>query len=411
MKKTHKLIGSTLMVIGTAIGAGMLALPIVSANAGFAISSIVILIAGMLMLITGFITTEVNFAFPEYKNNFNTMANATLGTTGKFISWLASLLLLYTILAAYILGNASLLTHLFSTFDINIPTWINACSFVVILGGFVYWSTRAVDYLNRSLISIKGFLLVISFILLSPYINVTTLIRTIDVNTIKYSSAIIPIFVISFGFHSVIPTLRNYIGSNHSKELRIVMSCGVAITALIYLLWLLVTLGSIPLNGENSFAILAKNKGSVGEFIKLIGQVINNKWVIYSINGFANIAMTTSFLGIAIGLFDFLAEGFKRPNTRVGRLQTWFLTFIPPLIFALFYPKGFILALGYSAIFATILWIILPAMMAYRLRTHATLASPYRVFGGKPLLIAVIIAGIAVVIIQILSNLHVITAG
>ena len=41
------------------------------------------------------------------------MAQVTLGSSGKFISWLTSLLLLYAILSAYILGNASLLTNLF----------------------------------------------------------------------------------------------------------------------------------------------------------------------------------------------------------------------------------------------------------------------------------------------------------
>jgi tyrosine-specific transport protein len=406
--KNHKLIGSTLMVIGTAIGAGMLALPIISANTGFTLSSIIILISGILMLITGFIITEVNLAFPEYHNNFNTMASTLLGPIGKLVSWITSMLLLYAVLAAYIVGNQSLLTNLFHSFNINIPTWINACAFVVILGGFVYWSTKAVDYLNRSLISVKGFLLIAGFVLLCPYVSVTTLSRSISAATTGHALAMIPIFVISFGFHSVIPTIRNYIGTKKSKELKAVMTCGVAITASIYLFWLLVTLGSIPLSGEHSFDSLAKNKGSVGEFVNLISVVIHNKWVISSINGFADIAMTTSFLGIGIGLFDFLAEGFKRKDTRKGRLQTWLLTFIPPLIFALFYPKGFILALGYSAIFASILWIILPALMAYRLRHHATLSSPYRVFGGKFLLITVIIIGIGIITLQILTNLQVI---
>ena len=407
--KKNKLIGSILMVIGTSIGAGMLALPIISANIGFTLSTIVIFISSLLMLLTGFLITEVNFAFPEYKNNFNTMAQVTLGSSGKFVSWLSSLLLLYAILSAYILGNASLLTNLFIVFGINIPTWVNACLFVLVLGGVVYWSTKAVDYLNRILISVKGVLLISSFILLFPYVNITTLARTMDVSIGSHFLAVIPIFIISFGFHSVIPTLRNYLGSKDSKELRIAIILGVLVSVVIYLLWLLVSLGSIPLNGENSFSTLAKNKGSVGEFIQLISVIINNKWVIFGINGFANVAMTTSFLGIAIGLFDFLAEGFKRSNSRKGRLQTWFLTFIPPLTFALFYPKGFILALGYSAIFATVLWVILPAMMAYRLRKHPSLSSSYRVLGGKSLLVGIVMIGIGIIVLQILINLNVIT--
>lgn len=403
--RKEKLVGSTFMVIGTAIGAGILALPLVCSAAGFTFSALILLFTFLIMLISGFLMTEVNFAFPEYKNNFSTMAEATLGRPGKMISWVITLLLIYAVLAAYILGNASLLSSLLLLIHVTIPTWITAILFIIVLGGAVYWSTRAVDILNRGLLSIKGVFLLAALAFLFPYIDITTLSRTMNSHTASYSLAIIPIFMTAFGFHSIIPTLRNYIGSKSPKELKMVMLCGISIVAIIYILWILVILGSVPLAGEHSFTSLAKEKGSVGEFIKLINIVIKNKLVIASMNGFANIAMTTSFLGTALGLFDFLAEGFKRPNTRKGRFQTWLLTFIPPLVFALFYPKGFILALGYASIFIAILWVIMPALMAYRLRKHATLSSPYRVFGGNALLIAIIIVGIGITVLQILNNL------
>jgi tyrosine-specific transport protein len=37
---------------------------------------------------------------------------------------------------------------------------------------------------------------------------------------------------------------------------------------------------------------------------------------------FADLALATSFLGVALGLFDYLADLFQRRNTAAGRLQT-----------------------------------------------------------------------------------------
>ena len=125
-----------------------------------------------------------------------------------------------------------------------------------------------------------------------------------------------------------------------------------------------------------------------------------------SVNGFADIAMTASFLGVSLGLFYFLADGFHRTNSHLGRLQTAAMTFIPPLAFAIYYPKGFILALGYAAIFVAILEIILPALMVYQLRKSQTLHSPYRMKGGLILLIVIAFIGVLIIACQLLSSFH-----
>ncbi|PMC11863.1 hypothetical protein CJ207_25730, partial [Klebsiella aerogenes] len=33
-----------------------------------------------------------------------------------------------------------------------------------------------------------------------------------------------------------------------------------------------------------------------------------------------------------------------------GRIQSGVITFLPPLAFALFYPRGFVMALGYAGV-------------------------------------------------------------
>lgn len=404
--ETNKLFGSVLIIIGTMVGAGMLALPMISAGAGFTSATILLVFAWILMTLTGLYTLEVNLAFPTYSNSFSSMSFAALGNKGKTIAWICILLLLYSLASAYIVGNGSLINHLIvQFFHIKTSQTIDALIFIFTMGGIVYWSTTAVDYCNRFLLSIKGVLLVTTLILLVPQIDWINVVRPAQENLGHYFWPIIPIFLCSFGFQPTIPSLSNYL-NREPKELKIAIILGSTITLVIYLLWLLVIMGTIPWEGEHSFTTLAQNSGSVGGFVKIIYSIANNKWVTIGINSFSNIAMTTSFLGVTLGLFDFLADGFKRPNTRFGRLQTAFLSFTPPFIFAIFYPNGFILALKYAALFATVLVIIFPPLMAMKLRKNKDFSSDYKVFGGQYLILTVITIGIVLIGIQVVSSFY-----
>jgi tyrosine-specific transport protein len=406
IKNNNKFIGSILIIIGTSIGAGMLAIPIISAASGFCLSALLLIAIWSLMTLTGLLVLEVNLALPDSNNNFSSMAAETLGIGGKVTAWLSCLLLLYSLTAAYIAGNASLLTVAFDFIDIAIPTWVNALLFIFILGGAVFWSTQAVDYLNRGLISVKGGLLVLVLVLLMPHIDLVNIISGQIPGQGKFLLAVAPIFLCSFGFHTVIPSIRSYMGKD-SRMLKMVIIYGTTITLAIYLFWLLASLGTVPLKGVHSFAsIAASSEGSVGAFIKSICILADNRWVTAGINGFANIAMTTSFLGVTLGLFDFLSDGLNLPATRAGRGKAAVLTFVPPLIFALFYPKGFMLALGNAAIFVAILEIILPVLMIYKLRKDKSLNSTYRVWGGTTLLVLVFIVGVVIIALQIMHDLN-----
>jgi len=400
MKHLGNFIGSILILTGTAIGAGMLALPMISAPSGFINASVMIICIWALMTITALLLLEVNLAFKPPHNNYATMAYQTLGRPGQIIAWITCLLLLYSLAAAYISGNSSLLTNLLNKLHVPTPSWINALLFTCVFGTAVFWSTHAVDLLNRWCISIKGLLLVAALILLAPHIKLIHLINS--QTSYKYLWAAAPIFLTSFGFHTVIPSLSSYIGPK-PKLLKWIIIIGAGIPMIIYILWLTTTLGILPLLGQNSFHEIAKHGDSVSYLVNSINFFAHSRFITALVNGFANIAMTTSFLGVSLGLFDFLADGFNRSNTHSGRFQTALLTFAPPLIFAWFYPKGFILALGYAAIFVAILEIIIPALMVYQIRRSQVLNSPYRLFGGNLLLIIIFLCGSALIILQLLG--------
>jgi len=405
MKQINSLtvIGCTLLLIGTAIGAGMLALPLISASAGLLHAILLLISIWALMTYTALLILEVNLALPAYANHFSSMAYHTLGRPGQFLGWLACLLLLYTLSAAYIAGNASLMgtaTHLL--LHKSLPGWANALLFTIVFGSVVFWSTRATDMLNRVLMSIKGLAVLLMLILLTPHINFTQLAQQHYQHHTMLMAA--PVFLTAFGFHTVIPSLSNYLGPR-VRTLRRIIIYGTIIPLIIYLIWLVCTLGVIPLTGPQSFHHIHTTHSSVGGFVATIGLIVQNHWLTTMVNVFADIAMTTSFLGVTLGLFDFLADACKRQNHRLGRLQTALITYLPPVIFAVFYPNGFIFALGYAAIFVAILEVILPVLMVRKLRHCNRLTSPYRVRGNGIIHLIVLLCGVLLIAAQIYTQL------
>ena len=107
-------IGSILMILGTCVGAGMLAIPIVSAHEPFQLSVLLLFSAWAVMTIGSFAILEVNLWFKS-GSSLISMADATIGPVGKFITYIAYLLLLYSLLCAYLSG-ASDITKTFISF-------------------------------------------------------------------------------------------------------------------------------------------------------------------------------------------------------------------------------------------------------------------------------------------------------
>ena len=87
------------------------------------------------------------------------------------------------------------------------------------------------------------------------------------------------------------------------------------------------------------------------------------------------------------------------------------VTFAPPLGFALFYPQGFIMALGYAAIALVILAIFLPVIMVWKQRNSTSQKSDdpadtlYQVKGGKVGLMTAAAFGVLIISSQFMQML------
>ncbi len=237
-------IGAILMIIGTEVGAGILALPILVAHFGFIPGFILLVAIWLIMTYTTFVVCEINLSMPA-GTSFAGMANKLFGYVGRVIVWICFLLILYPILVAYISASGS-------AFNEILHISINSASilFVIILALFVFGGTGKVDLINRILLGTKLGLLIFICVILVPHANNDFLLAVKQI-PVRFLLLALPVFITSFVGHIIIPTLRVYLNSD-IKALRRVIWIGTVIPFLLYLVWIIAIIGNIPPSGNNS---------------------------------------------------------------------------------------------------------------------------------------------------------------
>lgn len=389
----NRTLGSILIVAGTTIGAGMLAMPLASAGVGFGVTLALLITLWALMCYTALLLLEVYQHVPA-DMGLGSLAARYLGRYGQWATGFCMLFLLYALTAAYISGAGELLaSSLNQWLDWTLPPAAGVLIFTAIGGTVVCIGTSLVDLFNRFLFSAKIIFLAIMLALLLPHIHQINLL-TLPLQQGLALSAI-PVIFTSFGFHGSIPSIVSYLGGD-IRKLRRVFIIGSFIPLVAYIYWQLATLGSI--DSPAFTALLAQNAGLNG-LLEAIREVVASSHVELAVHLFADLALATSFLGVALGLFDYLADLFQRQNSAGGRLQSGLITFLPPLAFALFYPRGFVMALGYAGVALAVLALMLPSLLVMKSRQQHPDA-PWRVAGGSAALWLVLLCGIAIVVIQ-----------
>ncbi|USE36360.1 aromatic amino acid transport family protein [Endozoicomonas sp. SCSIO W0465] len=388
-----KVIGGGLIIAGTSIGAGMLSLPIVSAGLGFTISAFIIVGLWALMTYTSLLMLEVH-QFADSKATLHTLAKQFLGEKGKYIAAFSMFFLFYALCAAYIAGGGSQITaRLNSALSMEVHNAFGSIIFAIIVAVVVAIGTHFLDKVNRVLFILMIGSMVLVLMSLMPNVNGGFLASM----PVEYGLVLtaLPVVFTSFGFHGSIPAIVSYLDGD-TKNLKKAMYIGSCLPLAIYVLWLLCTLGVV------SQAELYENSGLTA-LIASLSATLDGSSLSTFINLFAELALITSFLGVSLGLFDFIRDTTIH-KLKGNKLYVAMLTYFPPLGFALFYPEGFIMALGYAAIALVVLAVFLPVAMVYKSRQINNSGTHYQVFGGNALLGLAALSGIVIIISQFVAG-------
>jgi tyrosine-specific transport protein len=383
ISSTSRLIGAILLIAGCCVGAGMLGLPVLTAAGGWTPSVWSLLSGWLFMTATGWILLEVALWFPTDTSVIQ-MAHRQLGQAGRWVSWGCWVFLLYALMIAYVLGTGAIVSEFASPW-IDIPTTVGSLIFCGGLSLALVHGARACDLLNRLLM--LGLFIGYLILVVLGWQQVEP--RYLAHQNWPLALRALPILVISFGFHNLMPTLVYYL-QRHRTLLRVAILAGTSIPLMAYLAWEYVALGLVP---SAAYAEGVKEGLTVTQ---VMDRMLGRPELLFGANLFALSAVTTSFIGTSLSMMDFVKESLRMRSTLTHRWMICGIVLVPSCLIAWSYPDIFLRALTYAGAYgAIVLFGLIPALMY--LKGHP---NHQRAFNERLLSLVVIAGSLAIISVQ-----------
>jgi len=376
--KSGTLFSGILLISGTCMGAGMLAIPLFTGFAGFFPAIGINILCWLFMMATGLLFLEVTLWMPDGSNVLS-MSRHFLGPVGQWFGGLFFLFLYYCLMVSYLAGGAPLFLGVFQKgLGLGLGDLEGFILYVFLFFLIVALGAHLVDRVNALLMA--G--LAISYILLigvgADDVDPSNLIHK------NWTQALFaaPVLFGAYGYHNIIPSVSTYL-KRHRRKLRLAIIWGTTIPFIVYTLWQWVVIGSVPLEKLEEGARLGIPASQI------YASVTGNIWTANFALFFGFFAIVTSLLGVSLSMVDFLADGWMIEN-RTGwrRYLLTLLVFVPPALFAFYNPGVFAKAISVAGgIGEAFLNGILPIAMVWVGRYHMKLEGRPLLSGGRGLLI------------------------
>lgn len=355
----YKVVGAICLIAGTTIGASIIALPLTSAVLGFQYSALLLIGMWLFMMAAAVQMVEIS---QNRGDSIAILCGRYLHPVMKYVVAATLAVLFWALLAAYIAGSGSIINQYLS-----LRSTTSSFIYVFVFAGIVLWKTSILDYINRGLFFLKIVAFVFMALCLLPFVHfdqVTTTILSASITKNAWFLSI-PIFFAAFGFHGSIPTVIDYLDGN-KKDIYKSIVWGSLIPLVVYLFWQFMILGVL----DNQ----ALSSPNVTSMIQNLVNHTKSPYLHFLITLFSFLAITTSFLGVALGMYNHSREWFPKveqhamPGKKRAFIKASLFTFLVPVLFALYYPEGFIAALGFASIALSLLSSVFPALVGLKMR-------------------------------------------
>ncbi|MFV9925488.1 MAG: aromatic amino acid transport family protein [Francisella endosymbiont of Hyalomma scupense] len=368
MTSINKQIGCIFLIIGTSLGGGILAIPIILSYFSAIIGSIIMFLMWLLMTYSTLAVAEACLHF-EKGISYLGLAHKLFKKPGIVLVYICAFGILYGMLAAYISAIGSSFESL-----LNINYIVIEISFVIIFGGFILKGTGSAEWLNRVFLSVKLIIILFTIILLFKSIRLTNL-GSYSFSNFEQLIIALPILATTFSAHIIIPSVVNYLGP-HPKDIRKIIIIASLIILAIYICWIISIFGNIAIYGsKNSFAEILKSlssEDSVTQLIYILKANIKSSEIISFIYAFITISVTTAFITLSLALKDLILDRFKMTSlSKLNKnIMLSFLLFMLPIILNYYFKKLFLIALSVVGLFSLIMLVSCPLYMVRILRKH-----------------------------------------
>lgn len=362
-------LGAVMLVAGTCIGSGTIALPLFLAQVGLLPSLAVMIITWWLAYYTAFVNLELNLQAGKGLP-LGDLARRFSGPVAQGVGTLSLGLLSYALLTAYLDLGASVVQELLG--GLPFKAALGGKPLIVLLalgvGGMLMLPMRRIDYLNRCLFI--GLVLMFG-VLMWGLSSVADFLKTPlwgpHTSSLKAWCRILPVVFTSFGFQVIFHTMTEYCQKN-SRTLKNVFFWGSLIPAVTYVVW---TLGAMSVLASTQPAFYEKMQHgavSAAEMIRALSQASDWPGLQGVIWCTTLLAILTSLLGVAIGLRDSLGMPIKRliKNEKRQELAALLVAILPSAVLALWVPNAFVFFFSFAGTILALIAVLLPFYLLLR---------------------------------------------
>jgi tyrosine-specific transport protein len=400
-------LGSTALIAGTTVGAGILALPAVTLPSGILPSTFGLIAVWLYALISGLLIAEVTLNTMRQEGRLGIsllgVVEKTLGKVGARVASSAYLFMHYALLVAYITQGGEILGNAIATFwgmQNLLPTWVGTTAFTLIFGGVMYVGReKFVEKLNSVFVAI----VIVSF--LGLLLLAGGQVKSSQFLTQNWSAlgSAVSVMCVAMFYQNIVPVVVTQLEGDVSKIRRSIF-IGSLIPLIMFLAWNAVILASVSQDVLHSTST-GKTFFDPLEILRAGGA---GEWLGVLVSVFSEFAIVTSFIGFVYGLLDLFKDIFViAPGKVFTRLPLYSLVLFPPMTFGTLNPTIFFTALDYTGTFSiSVLGGIIPALMTWKQRQKQKNSNSIHqslVPGGKLTLIAMIAVALFLICGQIMS--------
>jgi tyrosine-specific transport protein len=398
-----KKLGATMLVAGTAIGSGMLALPITLAKLGLFQAVCLMIATSILTYYSALINLELHLQSSSKKTlSLGKLAKYFSGIGAEFIGSASVKLLSFALMAVFIYAGSSVSGKLIKNV-LGIDLGFEYIAFFYSFFAVVILSIpmRFTDYINRilfiCLICVTG--IIISG--LSTMIDWNILPETTtSINIASWYSAL-PIVFTSFGFQASIPTIVDYCDRNE-HVLKKVFFWGSILPVVVYLCWTITVLLVIYQNNPAFYVKMTLQNIEVSALIEQLSAASHWKSIKIISWWISFFAILTSVIGVGIGLVSSLEQQLKHKFNAGTQIPYALLSVIPAYLIAVRVPNAFITILGFAGMLLSVIATLLPIFLLTKIYISRKKFHYLELENGI-IPITVLIFGIAIVIAEIIN--------
>ena len=403
-RSSPPLFHGVVLVTSATIGAGVFSLPIVSAGMWFGWTAACLFAIWLLSYLGALLLLEATLVYPRGAS-FYTIVNGILGEKWNLATSIGMAFLMYILIYAYISAGGNIINHTFASItggESPISQNVSSVLFAAFFATLIWFGTTLVSRLCTVLMIGMA----VSYLLFNAglvlHVEIFKLFNT-QVQVESYSQyiwAALPYFLTSFGFAGLVPSLVKYYGPE-PKTVHRCMLYGTLITLGLYLIWILVAFGTLS---RGSWVPVIAAGGNIADLIVGFQGVTeaHSQNMSLLLNLFSNFAVTSSISAVGLVMFDYISDAFGFDNDATGRLKSLLIAFGPPALVCLFFPHGFIVAIGYAGLVMIFGYFVVPARLVLKLRSDQ-LETPFRVWGGNPLVYGVLAFSLLIGVFEVMS--------